>query len=544
MLGRAVQDHHPGLPGFKGTTLSQQYQANSKANALKPVPPAALNAALPSWSQQKNPLKRTASQVNGTQPPHGSQEQRSNKNLAMSSSTAFDGGRVGKLHQTVFFDENDFEDDANIDLDEDDSPTLGKASPPQSFRTPVPDIMSRESTSTLLGDSDDRRAGPPKTPASSTPLPWSSSPDIHHEAQSRVQPSSIKSSSKLPAVQRTKRRTLPWLNESQSEPKSSPEDQQSHQRLAQIPQYRNNISEVDSSKGTKKAPIPEYVAGKIQQARAGKAQRQTAGEEFTPLPKDKSHSKFPWNTTASAIKAQQKLLRQGHRKPRVNGLSVKDRNDLDPVTRPKRQQATVAKVFLSDEQSSVLDLVTVQNKSVFFTGSAGTGKSVLLREIIKVCRGKFAREPDRLAVTASTGLAACNIGGVTLHSFAGIGLGKEAVPELVKKIKRNPKAKQRWLRTKVLIVDEISMVDGDLFDKLESIGRSIRNNGRPFGGIQLVITGDFFQLPPVPEHGRVSKFSFDAATWNTSIEHTIGLTQIFRQKDPGMSRLIKWSIQS
>ncbi len=79
------------------------------------------------------------------------------------------------------------------------------------------------------------------------------------------------------------------------------------------------------------------------------------------------------------------------------------------------------------------------------------------------------------------------------------------------------------------------MVDGDLFDKLEAIARIIRNNGRPFGGIQLVITGDFFQLPPVPDYGKISKFSFDAATWNTSIEHTIGLTQVFRQKDPSKS---------
>lgn len=135
-------------------------------------------------------------------------------------------------------------------------------------------------------------------------------------------------------------------------------------------------------------------------------------------------------------------------------------------------------------------------------------------------------------MTASTGLAACNIGGVTLHSFAGIGLGKEPVEDLVKKIRRNAKAKQRWLRTKVLIMDEVSMVDGDLFDKLEQIARTLRNNGRPFGGIQLVITGDFFQLPPVPEFGRQSKFAFDAGTWTTSIEHTIGLHHVFRQKDP------------
>ena len=94
----------------------------------------------------------------------------------------------------------------------------------------------------------------------------------------------------------------------------------------------------------------------------------------------------------------------------------------------------VASIFLSDEQRHVLDAVVQQGKSIFFTGSAGTGKSVLMREIIKKLRDKYKKEPDRVAVTASTGLAACNIEGVTLHSFAGIGLGKEPVPELVKKV--------------------------------------------------------------------------------------------------------------
>lgn len=76
------------------------------------------------------------------------------------------------------------------------------------------------------------------------------------------------------------------------------------------------------------------------------------------------------------------------------------------------------------------------------------------------------------------------------------------------------------------------MVDGDLFDKLEEIARRVRNNGRPFGGIQLVVTGDFFQLPPVPEDNkRQAKFAFSAATWNTCIQHTILLTHVFRQKD-------------
>jgi len=82
------------------------------------------------------------------------------------------------------------------------------------------------------------------------------------------------------------------------------------------------------------------------------------------------------------------------------------------------------------------------------------------------------------------------------------------------------------------------MVDGDLFDKLEAIARQIRNNGSPFGGIQLIITGDFFQLPPVPEGGKIAKFAFDANAWTTCITHTIGLTQVFRQRDPEFARML------
>jgi ATP-dependent DNA helicase PIF1 len=106
-------------------------------------------------------------------------------------------------------------------------------------------------------------------------------------------------------------------------------------------------------------------------------------------------------------------------------------------------------------------------------------------------------------------------------------------------VKKNQKARNRWLRTKVLVVDEVSMVDGDLFDKLEEIARRIRNNGRPFGGIQLVVTGDFFQLPPVPEgSNREAKFAFAAATWTTCIQHTILLTNVFRQKDPEFAEML------
>ncbi|THV05562.1 hypothetical protein K435DRAFT_790078 [Dendrothele bispora CBS 962.96] len=185
------------------------------------------------------------------------------------------------------------------------------------------------------------------------------------------------------------------------------------------------------------------------------------------------------------------------------------------------------KVLLSQEQTQILELVE-SGKSLFYTGSAGTGKSVLLREIIKTLKRKFGKNSDVIAITASTGIAACNIGGVTIHSFAGIGLGAEGAKELASKVRKNKKASGRWARTKVLIVDE----DGDLFDKLAEIGSILRKNTKPFGGIQLIVTGDFFQLPPVTKGSSGSvKFAFEAKFWPEIIERTFNLTKVFRQRD-------------
>lgn len=204
------------------------------------------------------------------------------------------------------------------------------------------------------------------------------------------------------------------------------------------------------------------------------------------------------------------------------------------------------KLRLSNEQQRVLQMVVDEGKNVFFTGSAGTGKSVLLREIIVSLRKKFKKGPESVAVTASTGIAACNIGGTTLHSFTGCGLCNENVSALTQKVRRNPKALKRWTRVKVLIIDEgvyafflfnciylhklVSMVDGELFDKLEGLARNIRKRPEPFGNIQIVVCGDFFQLPPVSK-GSAPNFCFDAESWARVIAHTINLRQVFRQRD-------------
>ncbi|CAO3568076.1 unnamed protein product [Mortierella alpina] len=201
-------------------------------------------------------------------------------------------------------------------------------------------------------------------------------------------------------------------------------------------------------------------------------------------------------------------------------------------------------MLLSDEQQHVLEQVVIHQKNLFFTGSAGTGKSVLLRELIVRLRNKYnnsnpkgrgdwgpsTSSNDAVAVTAPTGIAACNIGGCTLHSFAGAGLCSEAVPVLVAKIRKNGNASRRWQDTKVLIVDEVSMVDAEFMDKLEAIAREIRRDQRPWGGMQIVLSGDFFQLPPVNKSGNV-KFCFEGEAWGRSISMTIQLEQVFRQKD-------------
>lgn len=132
-------------------------------------------------------------------------------------------------------------------------------------------------------------------------------------------------------------------------------------------------------------------------------------------------------------------------KPKVNN---------QPAAQPPPQPLVQRKLRLSNEQQKVLHMVVDEGKNVFFTGSAGTGKSVLLREIISSLRKKFKKGPESVAITASTGIAACNIGGTTLHSFTGCGLCTDNVNSLAQKVRRNAKALKRWTRVKVLIVDE------------------------------------------------------------------------------------------
>ena len=123
-------------------------------------------------------------------------------------------------------------------------------------------------------------------------------------------------------------------------------------------------------------------------------------------------------------------------------------------------------------------------------------------------------ESKQLNVTACTGVAAVLIGGTTLHSFASCGtndsITKEEMATKIKKVKKNA---ERWRKCRVLVIDEISMLDGDLFEKLEHVAKDVRRDSRPFGGIQVILCGDFHQLPPV-SYGKpqAKKFAFQSRT--------------------------------
>jgi ATP-dependent DNA helicase PIF1 len=147
---------------------------------------------------------------------------------------------------------------------------------------------------------------------------------------------------------------------------------------------------------------------------------------------------------------------------------------------------------------------------------------------------KIYKQNKIIGVTSTTGISALLFGGTTIHSFTGIGLGTGSVESIVQKIYRRSYLKKRWSELEVLIIDEISMLSPELFDKLENIARRVRHNEKPFGGIQLILSGDFCQLPSI----NSDNFCFESKKWVDCVEHTVYLTDIMRQKDIKFQRCL------
>jgi len=186
---------------------------------------------------------------------------------------------------------------------------------------------------------------------------------------------------------------------------------------------------------------------------------------------------------------------------------------------------------LNAEQKAAVAAIQ-RGKNIFLTGAGGTGKSHTIRSIVSWA----AIVGKQVAVTAMTGCAALLLScdgqsAKTLHSWAGVGLGRESVQELVDAILKKRKALRRWTSTQILIVDEISMMQVDFLEKLDLIARRLRKQPtKRFGGLQLVFAGDFCQLPPVS--AGLTSFVFESALWSELIDETHNLIQIVRQADP------------
>jgi len=194
---------------------------------------------------------------------------------------------------------------------------------------------------------------------------------------------------------------------------------------------------------------------------------------------------------------------------------------------------------LSEEQKIAFDKY-VCGDNIFITGPGGAGKSALIRMIYADAYKKF----KDIHVTAMTGCASIllNCKAKTLHSWAGIGLGNGTTEYLINKIRKNKFLKAIWKQTDILVVDEVSMLSLKLFEMLNAIGKAIRTNSKPFGGIQLIFSGDFFQLPPVGDKDEpdTQRFCFESAEWNDVFHPScqIQLIKIFRQTDEIYSTIL------
>jgi len=185
-------------------------------------------------------------------------------------------------------------------------------------------------------------------------------------------------------------------------------------------------------------------------------------------------------------------------------------------------------------QSLAFDIM-LSGESVFLTGPAGTGKTFLLNKFIK----KAKKIGKKVSVTATTGIAATHLNGNTIHSWSGIGINNHLDSGFIDRLSKS--RKEIIQKTDILIIDEISMLHDYRLDMVDEVCKKVRKNNLPFGGLQVVFSGDFFQLPPINrENNEKSFFAIFSKSWQELNPVICYLTEQFRQDDEDLNRVLNY----
>lgn len=171
-------------------------------------------------------------------------------------------------------------------------------------------------------------------------------------------------------------------------------------------------------------------------------------------------------------------------------------------------------------------------RNAFLTGPPGAGKSWLIRKFVSE-----ARRDHKIAITASTGIAGTHIGGMTLHSWAGLGVRDSYDAKDISAIADKIWVANRIRAADILVIDEISMLHANTFEAANAVCKKVRRKSEPFGGLQVVICGDFFQLPPVSRDGEAD-FVYGCNTWQELNLAVLYLSEQFRQSDDKLLGLL------
>lgn len=211
-------------------------------------------------------------------------------------------------------------------------------------------------------------------------------------------------------------------------------------------------------------------------------------------------------------------------------------------------------------QTEALTLLKM-GKNVFLTGPAGSGKTYVLNTYIEYLRDRGVE----VAITASTGIAATHIGGMTIHSWSGVGIKDHLSARDLDYLEQQQYMWKRFEKVKVLIIDEVSMLKDSMLDMVDRVCKTFKRNEKPFGGLQIILSGDFFQLPPIEKYSPQvqmeqasltinldeeisyqmeveneirTPFVFKARSWKMADLHVCYLDEQFRQDDESLLNIL------